>query len=76
MTEKEQKIQAGKDKIKANIASDNQTRLEAETAIKEKRALEIAKRRSELIAAEEAAKAKEAEDAAKAEEAKKAEEKK
>ena len=57
MTEKEQKIQAGKDKIKANIASDSQSRLEAETAIKEKRALEIAKRRSELIAAEEAANA-------------------
>ncbi len=57
MTEKEQKIQAGKDKIKASIASDTQTKLEAESAIKEKRALEIAKRRSELIAAEEAAKA-------------------
>ena len=57
MTEKEQKIQAGKDKIKASIATDAQSRLDAESAIKEKRALEIAKRRSELVAAEQAANA-------------------
>ena len=55
MTEKEQKIQAGKDKIKSVKDTDSQSRLEAESAIKEKRALEIAKRRSDLVAAEAAA---------------------
>ncbi len=55
MTEKEQKIQAGMDKIKSVKDTDEKSRLEAESAIKEKRALEIAKRRSELVAAEAAA---------------------
>ena len=55
MTEKEQKIQAGIDKIKSTKASDFQSKLEAETAKKEKRAQEIAKRRSEIVAAEAAA---------------------
>ncbi len=55
MKEKEQKIQAGIDKIKSGKDTDVMSRMEAETAIKEKRALEIAKRRSELVAAEAAA---------------------
>ncbi len=55
MTEKEQKIQSGKDKIKSVMDTDSQSRLEAESAIKEKRALEIAKRKSDLVAAEAAA---------------------
>ena len=59
MTEKEQKIQAKMDKIKSAKDSDEKTRFEAETKIKEERAQEIAKRRSELIAAEEAANAPE-----------------
>ena len=57
MTEKEQKIQAGLDKIKSAKDSIDQSRFEAETKIKEERAQVIAKRRSDLIAAEEAANA-------------------
>ena len=57
MTEKEQKIQAKKDQIKSTKASIDKSRLEEESKIKEARAAEIAKKRSELIAAEEAAKA-------------------
>jgi small subunit ribosomal protein S16 len=55
MIEKEQKIQAGKDKLTSTKASDEKSRIEAESKIKEKRAQEIAKRRSELVAAEAAA---------------------
>jgi small subunit ribosomal protein S16 len=57
MTEKEQKIQANMDNIKSAKDSDDRSRFDAETKIKEERAQEIAKRRSELIAAEEAANA-------------------
>jgi len=57
MTDKEQKIQAGKDEIKSVKDSDEKSRFEKETKIKDERALEIAKRRSEFLAAEEAAKA-------------------
>ncbi len=52
MIEKEQKIEASKDKLKSTKASDEKSRIEAESKIKEKRAQEIAKRRSELVAAE------------------------
>jgi len=55
MTEKEQKIQAKKDRIKSTEQSRLKNRLEEESKIKEARAAEIAKKRSELIAAEEAA---------------------
>jgi len=57
MTEKEQKVQAKKDRIKSTKDNLDKSRLEEETKIKEARAAEIAKRRSELIAAEEAASA-------------------
>ena len=57
MTEKEQKIQAKKDQIKSTKDSLAKSRLEEESKIKEARALEIAKKKSELIAAEEAAEA-------------------
>ena len=68
MTEKEQKVQAKKDKIKSTKASLEQSRLEEESKIREARATEIAKKRSELVAAEEAANAPaEAEEAVEAE---------
>ena len=57
MTEKEQKVQAKKDQIQSSKDKLDMSRLERETKIKEERALEIAKRRSELLAAEEAANA-------------------
>ncbi len=57
MTEKEQKIQAGLDKIKSAKDNLDKNRMEAEAKIKEDRALEIAKKKSELIAAAEKAKA-------------------
>jgi small subunit ribosomal protein S16 len=60
MTEKEQKIQAKKDQIKSAKESLTKTRLEEESKIKEARAMEIAKKKSELVAAEEAAEASEA----------------
>ena len=60
MTEKEQKVQAKKDQIKSSNDSLAKTRMEAESKIKEARAEEIAKKKSELIAAEEAANAPEA----------------
>ena len=71
MTEKEQKIQAKKDRIKSTEQSLMKSRLEEESKIKEARAADIAKKRSEQIAAEEAASAEEApeEEAAAAEEA-------
>jgi len=57
MTEKEQKVQAKKDQLKSSKDKLDKSRLEEETKIKEARAAEIAKKRSELIAAEEAANA-------------------
>ena len=63
MTEKEQKIQAKKDHIKSSEASLAKNRLEEESKIKEARALEIAKKRSELVAAEKAAEEETAEEA-------------
>jgi len=57
MTEKEQKVQAKKDQLQSTQDNLDKSRLEGETKIKEARAAEIAKRRSELIAAEEAANA-------------------
>jgi len=60
MTEKEQKIQAKKDRIKSTEQSLMKSRLEEESKIKEARAADIAKKRSEQIAAEEAASAEEA----------------
>jgi len=57
MTEKEQKIQAKMDHIKSSKDKLDQNRMEEESKIKEARALEIAKKRSDLIAAEEAANA-------------------
>jgi len=57
MTEKEQKVQAKKDQIQSSKDKLDMSRLERETKIKEERALEIAKRKSEILAAEEAAKA-------------------
>jgi small subunit ribosomal protein S16 len=58
MTEKEQKVQAKRDRIKTTQASLEKSRLEEESKIREARAEEIAKKKSEIIAAE--AKAKEA----------------
>ncbi len=69
MTEKEQKVQAKKDQIQSTQDNLDKSRLEKETKIKEARAAEIAKRRSELIAAEEAANAPAAAEEAPAEEA-------
>ena len=63
MTEKDQKVQAKKDLIKSSKDKLDMSRLERETKIKEERALEIAKRKSELMAAEEAAKAPAVEEA-------------
>ena len=57
MTEKEQKVQAKKDQIKSSKDSLDKNRMEEESKIKEARAAEIAKKRSALIAAEEAAEA-------------------
>ena len=54
MTEKEQKIQDKKDNIKSSIDKIEKSRFDEETKIKEARALEIAKRKSDLVAAEEA----------------------
>ena len=59
MTEKEQKVQAKKDQIKSAKDSLDKSRMEEESKIKEARAIEIAKKKSELIAAEEAANAPE-----------------
>jgi len=69
MTEKEQKVQAKKDQIQSTQDNLDKSRLEKETKIKEARAAEIAKRRSELIAAEEAANAPAAAEETPAEEA-------
>jgi len=52
MTEKEQQIQAKRDQIKQSKDKLQKSRLEEESKIKEARAEEIAKKRSELIAAE------------------------
>ncbi|HER10172.1 MAG TPA: 30S ribosomal protein S16 [Bacteroides sp.] len=52
MTEKEQKIQAKRDRIKNAKSSLEQTKLEEEARIKEARALEIEKKRSELMESE------------------------
>ncbi len=57
MTEKEQKVQTGRDKLKSAKENLEKTRLETESKIREERAQEIAKKRSALIAAEEKAKA-------------------
>jgi small subunit ribosomal protein S16 len=54
ITEKEQKIQAKKDQIKSTKEELEKNRLEEESKIKEARALEIAKKKSELVTAEEA----------------------
>jgi small subunit ribosomal protein S16 len=70
MTEKEQKIQAKKDRLKSTEQSLLKNRLEVESKIRETRAEEIAKKRSKLIAAEEAA----ADEEAPAEEAEASEE--
>jgi len=71
MTEKEQKIQAKKDQIKSTKDSITKSRMAEESKIKEARAEEIAKKKSDLIAAEEAANAPEevAEEAAEVTEA-------
>ena len=50
MTEKEQKIQAKKDQLKSSKDKLAKSRMEEESKIKEARAAEIAKKRSELIA--------------------------
>lgn len=55
MTEKEQKIQAKRDKIKSTREMLVKSRLEEESKIKEARAEEIAKKRSELMEEETAA---------------------
>ena len=84
MTEKEQKIQAKRDQIKSTKEKLEKGRLEEEAKIKEARAAEIAKKRSDLIEKEaveegsaedaveevvaEEAKAEESAEAAKAEE--------
>ena len=60
MTEKEQKIQAKKDHLKANREKLHKSRIDEETRIKEARAAEISKKRSELIEKETAATAEEA----------------
>ena len=52
MTEKEQKIQAKRDHIKSSKDKIEMNRLEKESKIKEARAEEIAKKRSELVEAE------------------------
>ncbi len=61
MTEKEQKIQAKVDQLKSSKDSLAKSRMEVESKIKEDRAADIAKKRSELIAAEERANAPEEE---------------
>jgi len=65
MTEKEQKVQAKRDQIKSSKEKLEKSRFEEESKIKEARALEIAKKKSELVEAE----AKEAAAEAPAEEA-------
>jgi small subunit ribosomal protein S16 len=52
MTEKEQKIQAKRDQIKSSKDKLLQSKLEEESKIKESRAIEIAKKKSELVEAE------------------------
>ena len=52
MTEKEQKIQAKRDHIKSSKEKLEKNRLDEESKIKEARAEEIAKKRSELVEAE------------------------
>ncbi len=52
MTEKEQKIQAKRDHLKTSKEKLDKSRLEEESKIKEARAAELAKKRSELIRAE------------------------
>jgi small subunit ribosomal protein S16 len=49
MTEKEQKIQAKKDRLKTSKEQRDKSRMEEESKIKEARAAEIAKKRSELV---------------------------
>ena len=70
MTEKEQKVQAKKDQIKSTKDGLDKTRMEEETKIKEARAADIAKKKSDLIAAEEAANAPAVEEELEAEEPK------
>ena len=69
MTEKEQKIQAKRDHIKSSKEKLEMNRLEEESKIKEARAEEIAKKRSELVEAEAEATAEEPVAEAPAEEA-------
>ena len=59
MTEKEQKIQAKKDQIKSSKDQFEKSRLEEESKIKEARAAEIAKKRSDIVEEEAAAEATE-----------------
>ena len=54
-TEKTSKIQAKVDKLSADKSSDKKSRLDAEAKVNETRAEAIAKRKSDLIAEEEAA---------------------
>ena len=54
MTEKEQKIQAKKDRLKSSKEQLEKSRMEEESKIKEARAAEIAKKRSELVEKESA----------------------
>jgi small subunit ribosomal protein S16 len=58
MTEKEQKIQAKRDRIKSTVENLEKSRLEKESKIKETRAQEIQKKKSELLEAEAKAEAK------------------
>src|SRR6056297_2414654 len=60
MKEKEGKIQAKVDKLQNESEAQKKDRLAAETKVKEERALEIEKQRSELLAEEAAAEAGEA----------------
>jgi small subunit ribosomal protein S16 len=59
ITEKEQKIQAKRDRIKTTKDSLAKSRLEEESKIREAKALEVEKKRSELIEAEAGEKAAE-----------------
>ena len=55
MTEKEQKVQAKKDQLKSSSDSLAKSRMEEESRIKETRAADIAKKRSDLVEKEAAA---------------------
>jgi small subunit ribosomal protein S16 len=55
MTEKEQKVQGKKDRLKLSKEQLDQSRMEGESKIKEARAAEIAKKRSDLVKKEAAA---------------------